>query len=301
MLKNLNHCLILLSSLVFCTQAECQITQVGPPYPEIWGHDLSTFPSLQSGFSEMKAFKMNDGDIWFLSTYSYKIQDSLGMVDKNVDFKYKLIPFFKGKQKLLSEKEHERLLKRLAGKEIFLEPEKDAQLVFSDKSKLSLCTKNLNVKHSVPDYYNYFFEKTDVNGHVRNYSVLGAAVQVEMYRDKDAPSESTLPFFYKKLYHFKKMIPLKDDTFILVDKNQNLILRFDACLRTKFKPVTSVEIQGDYVWQNFFIIDTSVIQKLEDNFLKDFSFYHPNTRPPAYQLYQNVHDNLLYHLGHDYD
>lgn len=301
MLKKIIFSVILCCLLVNFERVYAKPKRVGPPYPEVWGYDLSTFPSLRSGFSEMKAYHREDGDILFIVTYSYRTEDSLGPVDKNVDFKYKLIPFFKGKEKIISEKEYKSLLKKLANQEIPLDFVNGSEISFSDGSKLKLCKQENKCNHIVPDYYDNFLKKIDKDGYSQNYSILGASVKVEVSRDESCAEDYTVPLLYKKLYHFKKMIPLKDDTFIMVDKNQNLILRFNDNLYTKFKPVTSVDIQGDYIWGNFFKIDYSLINKFEKEFLEEFAFYHPDKTPPAYQKYQNIHDRLLCYLSEDYD
>lgn len=96
-------------------------------------------------------------------------------------------------------------------------------------------------------------------------------------------------FFYQKLYRLRNIIPLKDDTFIAFSRNSNLIIRFNKNLETQFKPVAPVQIQGDYIMRNFFVIDYALIENLKKEY--------PGSPMPFYQY---VHDGLLNHLHEKY-
>ena len=70
-----------------------------PPYPDVWGYDLSTLPAMKYGSAGMRAYLMDDGDVWFLITESYKIRPSMEDIEEHSNYKYLLIKFFKNEKK----------------------------------------------------------------------------------------------------------------------------------------------------------------------------------------------------------
>lgn len=154
--------------------------KIYPPYPDVWGYDLSTFPAVKWGASSIQAYAADDGDIWFLATYSYKSNYSKDVSENNKDFRYMLIKFFRGEKIELKEKELKKFFKLVEGKRaysLFIDGDK---IIFSDNSKLEGYSEPSSPKRLSPDFYGNYFIKTDKYGKENKNSILAASPQVEI-------------------------------------------------------------------------------------------------------------------------
>ncbi len=263
---------------------------IGPPYPQVWGYDLSTLPAMKYGATSISAHPMQDGDIWFLVTQSYTVKPSMESSEKCVNEKYLLIKFFKNEKITLSEKERIELFKIIDKDGDPTKYKYDQEFHFSDKSKFKFCSNNSGGKYFCPDFYEQYFLKTSPQGQESKHSILVAEPQVKMWVDGGAGDRSGAPFYYQKLRLIRNIIPLKDDTFVVFENGSSLILRFNKDFKTKFKPETPIRIQGTDVMRNFFVIDYSVIEDLEEK--------HLGSPGP---FFQNLHDNLLSYFQEKYN
>lgn len=280
----LSTCMLSLSLAL--QAAKTPIENSHPPYADVWGYDLSEIPAMKWGESNVSAYKMDDGDIWFIISYSYKKLDSLNYFSRDTDCKYALIKFFKGEQNILSEKEIEQIYKITENKEIeFDYPSK--KIYFKDGSSLETYYGLMPKKSYIPDFCRNYLIKKDFNGDQKKYTVLVATPQVTIHQDNSDAKD--VAFLYQKLRSLTRIISLRDDTFIVFENGENLILRLDKNFKTRFKPMTSVYLSGNYIMRNFFIMDSSVI----DHLISRFSNQSGRT-------YQNVHDALLELLHHQY-
>ena len=261
-----------------------------PPYPNIWGYDLSILPAMKYGSAGMRAYLMYDGDIWFLITKSYDITPSFEDIEKRSNYKYILLKFFKNEKIELSQKKYDQIINIIDKQKSRLKSIYDTEINFSDGSKLQFVPNYTAAKCFFPDFYNQFLLKTDPKGDQRKISILGAHPSVKMIKDGRPSDRAPAPFFYQKLYLLSNIVPLKDDTFLLFEEDGSLILRLNKNLETKFKPITPVRIQDNYIMRNFFVIDYSVIEALEKE-------YPGNSIP----FYQNIHDGLLSYFHKKYN
>ncbi len=289
MFKNTVYFLSMLCGLLINLSVIAATPKTYPPYSDVWGYDLSTLPAIKWGSASVEAYPMDDGDIWFIITHSYKTTPSMDTSENELDSKYVLIKFFKKEQVELSEKQAEEIIKIVEKQKPTLRKIYDEVITFNDNSKLQFCPNHTSVKLFSPNFYNRYFLKTDPQGQQKKYSILAASPQVRIYLDGGLGEIAGGPLFYQKLYMLRSIIPLKDDTFIVFENGSNLILRFNKDFETKFKPVTPVRVQGNYIMRNFFVIDYSVIEKLEAEYLGQ-----------PVPFYQNIHDALLNYLHKKY-
>lgn len=271
---------LLTSVMAFSYQAR---VAYGPVYPSVWGYDLCELPAMKWGGGSIQAYAMNDGDIWFLVNASYKETELMNMAPKRLDEHYILIKFFKKEQKAISENEKKQLLNKI-------EIQGSREILFKDKSKLSLYESSSTTSYFVPDFCRNYFVKTSPQGQSKQYSILIASPQVDIYEDSLQNNTQYPPFMYQRLHLLSTLIPLKDDTFLVFDKNRTLILRVDKNLKTQFKPVNPVMVMSNkYIMRNFFIVDYSLISNLVTQFMK-----HPEP------VYQGVHNALFEHFNKQY-
>lgn len=295
MIKSIIKKSLYFTILLFCTfsfTAQAAIPKISTPYPEVWGYDLSEFPAVKEGLSDVASYAMSDGDIWFVATYSNiksNSKDPLVSVKNN---KYMLIKFFKGEQILLNAEEWWKLFDTTGGKKLFPGYPINKDILFSDGSSIKVHRYSPAKRRCyVPDFIINYIIKTDAQGKEKKYSILGASTQVSIWQsDRDCIVSGTSHFLYQKLHVLTEVIPLKDDTFITHSiSDPNLILRFDKDFNTKFKPVTPVNIHGNEIMRNFFVIDYELIKKFVTQSLNKTG-----------ATYQNIHDELLNYFQEQY-
>ena len=275
--------LLISSTLVLAAEQD----KLGPPYPDVWGYDLSTLSAIKWNLASVTAYTMDDGDVWFLVTQSYKTLPSMDSSEKHIDSIYRLIKFFKGENTELSEVDLKGFFEVINKQKNFTGLLFKNELTFSDGSKLQANYRGRGVRGFNPDLYSLYYLKTEAQGQEKKYSILAGATQVEMHFDGGHGEIEGPPFYYKKLYTLGSIIPLRDDTFIVFENGGNLILRFNKDFKTKFKPVTPIRIQGNYINRNFFVIDYSLIEELE-------------SKAPQGGGFQSIHDGLLEHFHEKY-
>lgn len=273
----------LLLIISFIAISPSYASQYGPTYPSIWGYDLSELPAMQWGQGDIKAYLMEDGDIWFVVNSFYQETDLMKDKPKKINEKYILIKFFKGEQYEMSEKEKKQLLNK--------SPLKNTQkIIFKDHSTFTFFESQKITPYFIPDFCKNYFIKTSSKGDQKKYSILIASPQVEIYEDKIHNNTQYPPFIYQRLHLLNTLIPLKDDTFLIFDSTRSLILRLDKNLQTQFKAIHPVMlISNQYIMRNFFIIDYSIIENLITQFLK-----HPEP------IYQGVHNALFLYFHEKY-
>lgn len=285
---------LILSFILFAFGSQAQekpsIHKIYPPYPDVWGYDLSQYPAFKWGRGlVIDAYRMDDGDVWFLIRHSYNVKDP--MEDTWGDLteqKYILIKFFKGEQKELNEQEMWELPNLTRGKEITMQPK---QIQFSNRAILKKVHGHRPKLCTIPDFAIDYLVKIDSNGNEKKFSILAGSPQVRMKEDQGLCDVEAAPYIYQKLYFMSdNLIDLGDDTFITYSRESNLILRFNKELNTQFKPVNSmVTINNKLMSRNFFVIEYDVIENLISK-----------TIGKPIPLYQTVHDELLLYLKEKY-
>ena len=253
-LKNLAFCLLLFSATSRGTDTSTE--QIVPPYPEIWGYDMSEFPAMKWGLAGIDAYAMDDGDIWFVVDYFYRKTNPMDFLAPTADDQYALIKFFKGEISILNWEERKKLFEATEGKDLDFYPN-PVHMTFSDGSEIKVHQYSPpNMRCYTPDFSEHYLIKIDPKGNETKYSILAAYPQVSIWKDDPdcQPREVSL-FFYQKLHALTNVIPLKDETFLVLSGNSNLILRFDKNFKTKFKPSSPTKISGNMIMHNFFVID----------------------------------------------
>jgi hypothetical protein len=277
-------CCLILSSAINAAENTLAI-KYSPPYPDVWGYDLSDYPAFKQGGGIVNAYLMEDGDIWFFIDYSYPYQDPI--TQQEIARKYILIKFFKGEKQLLSAEEMYKLHEQTKRKKSINLGANEA--LFSDGSRLVLKTSGPPKLCFIPDFGLDYFEKNTLDGKIEKYSILGAFPQVRTWYDHNYCEHQGAAFFYQKLYLFGSLFDLNDDTFMVFSRSENLILRFDKNLNTQFKPVSTIRVAGSTINRNFFVIDHSLIEDLEKKYM--------NAKVP---VYQTIHDELLKYFREKY-
>lgn len=289
-LKNVAFCLMILLFSAMSSAADTSTEQIVPPYPEIWGYDMSEFPAMKWGLAGIDAYAMDDGDIWFVVDYFYRKTNPMDFLAPTADDQYALIKFFKGEIIILNWEERKKLFEITEGKNISYYLNR-GPIQFSDGSEIKAYRyRSPKGRCHEPDFSEDYFIKNDLKGNETKYSILVAYPQVEVKKeDIDCQNLGAPLFLYQKLHSLTNVIPLKDETFLVLSNNSNLILRFDKNFKTKFKPVTPVKIHGNEIMRNFFVIDYSLIENFEAQAIR---------KPGSF--YQAVHDALLTYLQENY-
>jgi hypothetical protein len=251
----------------------------------VWGYDISEYPAVKWGLSGKQAYRMEDGDIWFVITYSYKVKDTLDSNPKYDDNEYVLLKFFSGEQRKLNTQERTELFALTKGKDLFTEI-----VSFSDESTLQWKNGLTPRLCSTLDFVMGYFLKTEPNKTEKKYSILAASPQVKMWEDQASCEMQGGHFIYQKLYPLYNLIDLRDDTFLAYTTGSNLILRFDKNINSQFKPVTPTTVMTyDFIPRNFFVIEYQVIEEIAKTVIQKEVPY-----------YQTIHDELLLYLQKKY-
>lgn len=275
---------VILSLLIFGSSALCaanpqKITTFSPPYPEVWGYDLSNYPIQQEGgSSDIEAFRMPNGDIWFTAI----IANEASKIEK----KHILIKFFQHSVQELTLEEYysinDKNRKHQLPKDILGDP-----VYFQNGSTLSSKSISSGKRCHPPDFVANYLQKSSPDGSERLYTILSASPQVSMEIMESNCDTERAPFLYQKLHFLSdNLIDLHDDTFIVFSRRGSLMLRFDAELKTKFISQHALRTsRRDYLKSNFFVLDYSVINKIGDQIFEKGVF-----------PFQGAHDALLLYL-----
>lgn len=266
---------------------EAKEVKVFPPYPDIWGYDISDIPAIRNGRGGVDGYRMPDGDIWFVIDHSFEYKDSMQQSFSGYkNEKFVLLKFFKGEKIILNRHEREELYKIPGIKEI---DELEPQVNFKDGSILKYYF-SFPPKHCFwPELTYDYFVKTDANGNEHKYSILEATSHVEVSESKRCCYFPCSSFFYEKIRLLNRLVDLGDDTFLAFTGGSNVILRFDKNLNTQFKPVTPTIMQGKFISRNFFVVDFNEIETLKNEVMQE-----------KIPLYQTIHDRLLDSLKEKY-
>ena len=260
-----------------------------PPYPPVWGYDITDFPAIKNGCAAIDAYRMPDGDIWFLIDYAYQYKDPRqGVLGSRVNEEFVLLKFFKNEQTKLDLPERKAFLKLAVDKKL---SKLDSIVSFSDGGTLKMHFEPSPTLCRIPQFLGSYGIRTDANQYEKKYSILGVTPHVAIFEDKSFCETKGAPFFYQRLYALSVLIDLGDDTFLAYSGNSPLILRFDKDLNTKFKAEHPVLTKhSDMIFRNFFVVDYSVIEDLKNK----------NIRKKEVPFNQTVHDELLLYFEKKY-
>lgn len=261
-----------------------------PPYPDIWGYDLST---ISDGVGVKAAHKMKDGDILFvLAINDWKRDPKTGQNDLILRKKCILLKFFSGEKTELDPKV---CYKKMDKRNVFgVRAELDSSfssIHFSDGSSLKFGSETGGRLCSHLEIAREYLLKTTKGGEEKKYSIISLwpGNEVSMWTDEGMCefSNNEAPILYQKLRFLGyNLIKLQDDTFIIY--GSRLILRFDKNINTKFVPLTPIKFNGYAMSRNFFVLD----------FEKMMAVGRKDRGSRSY--YQTIHDNLLRHLIDNY-
>ena len=246
-----------------------------PPYPDVWGYDLSDYPAMKSNQSRVDAFRMDDGDIWFVFNYEIK-------ADQNAN-EYILLKFFKKEQEKLNTEQRNTLFQKISEKSI---SNVKVKIAFKDGSFLEKINNSVPKLCYTPDFLQQFFLKKESNEVNQRYSILVGLPYVNMWLDKGACEVNSGPFFYQKLLALNEVIDLHDGTMLFYSSRGNLIIRLDKDMKTQFKSIHKFNTQhGTLISNNFFIVNYEIIEQLK----KKLQLTKGNFN-------QQIHDDLLLYL-----
>ena len=287
MLKALSLFLgLIFSWLTYAIELPTQ--KIFPPYPSVWGYDISDFPAIRDGDGGSNAYRMADGDIWFLITYYHQYKEPMqGIIGRYTDEKFILLKFFKGERVELNLKQRNEFLERAAQWEL---PQLDSIVSFSDGVTLRVNFFPSGRLCRVPMFLRSYCIAKDSAHTEKQYSMLWVSPHVEIFSDNSYCEVQGAPFFYQRLNPFDLLIDLGDDSFIAYSNGSPLMLRFDKNLHTPFKAVHPVTATNSNILsRNFFVIDYSLVEKIRDEYLRKEVPFN-----------QTVHDELLLYLKKRY-
>jgi len=268
---------------------ELPTQKFSPPYPDVWGYDISDFPAMRGGLADVDAYRMSDGDIWFVIDHSYKYKDPMNRRAGYKDEKYILLKFFKGEQVELNATQINELYKSTLGRNNEIS-KINTKVYFSDGSTLEEHHEPSPKLCFHPEFIKGYFVKTDYEKKQTKYSILAVSPHVKVWRDEGLCEVQAAPFYYERLILLDNIIDLGDNTFIAYADGGNLILRFDQNLNTKFKSINPVTAKdGNIINRDFFVVDYSVIQQLEMKYAA-----------AKLPFNQTMHDELLLYLADKY-
>lgn len=284
---------------VITTAKEIDIKKKYPPYPDIWGYDLSDYPAVKEGHAAIRSYYTQDGDIIFRFKAEYS--DKPPHSKENPEIKFLNLKFFEGKffevkdfdkyekeNKLGSTSTPYGQVKLKDGSIIksFYNPG-GRQCNANEYLQYSLIKGKLKPGEEFLSFYDEGVEKV---------SILATMSKpyLDMITDDHAlcspGGRRGLQVFQRLLYFLPSdIIGLQDDTFIALYPAQGLIIRFDKNFQTKFKPQhdTYFENMGKKykIKGNFFVIPYSKIEELYEETLED----------KDYRI-KGLHDRILFYL-----
>jgi len=273
--------------------AKDEVVKKYPPYPEVWGYDISDYQAVQDNNTLISAYSAPDGEIIF----TFVSEDTPYGYIKDEDFKekrrYKAIKFFEGKiidigtSKDRGAFVKDNHLKRIGGASITL---KDGTVIKREYGSTGrFCPDNSLVRvrlvKSKPETGDGYIGKYAKDA--ERFSIIGAMPNIFRFRATkgEDPCPRSAEINYRQLYFLPgEFIQLEDDTFIAYETDKNLIIRFDRNIDTKFKPQHG--IKGTKIRdKNFFVIPYSVIEALNQKVLDNDE-----------EWIQGAHDRLLKYL-----
>lgn len=248
-----------------------------PPYPEVWGYDLSEYQAVRDNDTLIDVYKMGNGDIWFKFRSEVKRKLLKNGMTKIVEAKYTLLKFFAQERIELSEQAIEKLIAANQGIEIGHVWKEYKTVTFNDGTSFLKEEKFGGRLCKFDNVRQIFLIKQDKGGkEIGKFSILAARPKIEEIEDSSSPDCEVTALkspIYKQLYFLNgRFIKLEDDTFILFKDTLNLIVRFDKNLNTQFKPQVNYKTRnGKQLTTNLFVIPYSVIEAFEDQAFDEHS------------------------------
>ncbi len=244
-----------------------------PPYPDIWGYDLSKYQAVKENKNLIFAYKVDNGDYWFEFRNFIKMEDSNDEHNKKVTIEKKLglLKFFEGTVARLTDQE-EKYMSTLSGKsEVWRDS--GEKITFSNGHTIEIEYKFNRPKACDGETIREvsFIKKDEKGNELGEYSVIIATPtvsKVEEWTAEGAIDGCGFPsydgYIYKQLFSLSgKMIKLEDDTFILYKRNYNIIARFDQNFKTKFNPKVNFKTRdGRILKRNLFVIPHKVVNDI---------------------------------------
>lgn len=267
-----------------------------PPYPDVWGYDLSSYPTMQNNEGVTLGYKMSNGDYWFKVK---RVAETEG--DKNhkpTKAKFNLIKFFEGTVKELSDQEREdsiKIMNRYNG----ISEYRFNKITFSNGDTLEFKDITLSARLCYVDgIRGSHLIKRDKDGkELGRYSIIVAMPKVQTITDPNQSEECSVKSkngqIHQQLYPMAgSMVKLEDDTFIIFDDYYNIIVRFDQNLKTKFKPKVNYKTRDSRILEyNLFVVPFDFIDHLHD-------VLYRTEKPVSQGLQDGIMDYIMAHLNY---
>lgn len=288
---------LLLAPLSSIAAAGVPMSTKYPPYPDVWGYDLSDYPTTRNEQILVQGYKMASGDYWFEVMRAKEINNQkIGNYGKD---KCNLIKFFEGSTEKFSDEGHEKLINIMDNSNRLLSEYELSKITFSNGDTLEHenTTPRATLCH-IDNIRGRHFIKRDKNGkELGRYSIIFARPKLETVKDFNQSEECSVPSkddkIHQQLYSFSEgMVKLEDDTFIIYDSS-SAIVRFDQNLNTKFRPKVSYKTKdGRTLNYNLFVVPFNFIDELGK------SLYKAN-KPVSQGLQDGIMDYILKNLNGD--
>lgn len=241
-----------------------------PPYPDVWGTDLYDYAEEDSASGIMSTELDQNGDYVF-TTISKRTDEenehaffnlSYFFSGKNIDIhgdkigKYsdeKQLSYVWPRNYLGYDDELQTVIKFSCKNMVYGSNSKDGNLFGEKNDRIRLCA--IRTGPSKPDWHGVL---TEDGTKVKTYTFLGAHIKkdgkIKVYSIGDA------------------LIKLKDDSFLVYDSDEYLVIRFDKNLNTKFKPKRDIPLgDGRILKGNFFILPYEKTKYFYEHVVKNYT------------------------------
>lgn len=266
-----------------------EVAKQFPPYPDVWGYDLSEYELLRERKAHLMAYVMPDGDIAFVfpvSEVPYKEKDGRLTIKND---KWLLLKFFAQEKTFLTVDQLDEVTKNT----------KYISFIGNNNIKLSNGTV---VKKDIPLDSTFCRSNNLLSSLTLKDSSEKTIKKVSIISGYDKPlkqkgstfceGERGEAYIYKQLYFLpRNIIKLEDDSMLVFSGDGTLIVRLTKDLTTPFKPVTPIDVtNGRKTLTNLFILPYETIEKL-----------HSEVPSDSTSGEQGLHDGIVnYLIEHKY-
>ena len=245
--------LFVLFWVIFISLSFAQEEKKYPPYPEVWGYELTT--DVPSPF--FKEAKMENGDYMIIF-----IKKRVGEKINTFRYKRTKLLFFAGISRDLKDGEYDEILDRIIKEKREVKLSLIPNVIFSDGSILEV---NSMGGSRCADPFDIFLRKRDKDGKAIAEKMLLNLYDKPIRKEINHTCERN--WEYKGKYYFEKIdnmlvkfIPLTDDTLLVLASGPKsvVIIRFDKDFNTK----------NDLMNRKIFLVDRKAFEEIRNKLVE---------------------------------
>jgi len=239
-----------------------------PPYPDVWGYEFP-WPGKENRYVAIDVAKMPDGD--YMVTYVKNWDEKIN--------KYAGILFFSGEKIEFTKDNYNEFWRKNHDKRVRLN-----QVVLSDGFRIEPYS-DYACGRCCPLFHFYIIKK-DKNGQIidrKNLIYLfdkPLKVPINRYCEyNEGPSGLRRNYALAKVVSINpKFVILDDDTFLVIDADGNIIMRFDKNMKGK-SHLLNIKL---------YVIDRKIIDDLRDKLKKDNKYNDQTLTDAIYEYAMNL-------------